>query len=166
MRDRIGLNQVVFSDPYMECDMNRWTSPELDEAAAELRTDVALRLTASRLKEKFMTSCEVVVRVCACSLQLCHTADVLTRGYPTLLGSVALLPLHHRFNASWCVFTREYVNAYGRWDCSCRPEPLANLCFHHCSHPLNVNAHVYVFRDRIGWDMDWAEPVVWWENGT
>lgn len=53
------INQVVFSDPYMECDMNRWTSPELDEAAAELRTDVALRLTASRLKDKFMTSCEV-----------------------------------------------------------------------------------------------------------
>ncbi len=51
--------QVVFSDPYMECDMNRWTSPELDEAAAELRTSVDLRLTASRLKDKFMTSCEV-----------------------------------------------------------------------------------------------------------
>lgn len=51
--------QVVFSDPYMECDMNRWTSPELDEAAAALRTDVPLRLNASRLKQKFMTSCEV-----------------------------------------------------------------------------------------------------------
>lgn len=56
-------DQVVFSDPYMVCDMNRWTSPELDEAAAELRTDVALRLTASRLKDKFMTSCEVCVCV-------------------------------------------------------------------------------------------------------
>lgn len=54
-----NLGQVVFSDPYMECDMNRWTSPELDEAAADLRTDVDLRTTASRLKEKFMTSCEV-----------------------------------------------------------------------------------------------------------
>ncbi|CAM9692751.1 unnamed protein product [Ectocarpus sp. 6 AP-2014] len=50
--------QVVFSDPYMESDMNRWTSPELDEAAAALRTDVPLRLNASRLKQKFMTSCE------------------------------------------------------------------------------------------------------------
>eukprot|EP00752_Nemacystus_decipiens_P005063 g4597.t1 len=53
--------KVVFSDPYMECDMNRWTSPELDDAAAELRTDVALRLTASRLKGKFMTSCEALI---------------------------------------------------------------------------------------------------------
>lgn len=52
-------SQVVFSDPYMKCDMNRWTSPELDEAASALRTDVPLRLNASRLKEKFMTSCEV-----------------------------------------------------------------------------------------------------------
>eukprot|EP00904_Undaria_pinnatifida_P005086 jgi/Undpi1/1707/HiC_scaffold_11.g05097.m1 len=52
--------KVVFSDPYMECDMNRWTSPELDEAAAALRADVPLRLNVSRLKLKFMTSCEVI----------------------------------------------------------------------------------------------------------
>lgn len=55
-------SQVVFSDPYMKCDMNRWTSPELDEAASALRTDLPLRLNASRLKEKFMTSCEVLQR--------------------------------------------------------------------------------------------------------
>ena len=52
-------SQVVFSDPYTESDINRWTSPELDEAASALRTDVPLRLNVSRLKEKFMTSCEV-----------------------------------------------------------------------------------------------------------
>ena len=39
--------------------MNRWTSPELDKAAISLRTDVSLKLNASRLKQKFMTSCEV-----------------------------------------------------------------------------------------------------------
>lgn len=52
-------SQVVFSDPYMESEMNRWTSPELDDAAASLRSDVALKLNASRLKQKFMSSCEV-----------------------------------------------------------------------------------------------------------
>ena len=96
--------------------MNRWTSPELDDAAAELRTDVALRLTASRLKEKFMTSCEVGwgVRtwarsggVCVGSSRLCHyycrptfeIASVVPHSFArpfifcsALLGSVELLP--------------------------------------------------------------------------
>lgn len=48
----------------MKSDANRWTSPELDEVAESLRTDVALRLNASRLKEKFMSSCEV--KCCSC----------------------------------------------------------------------------------------------------
>lgn len=51
--------QVVFTDPYTTSEMNRWTSPELDDAAASIREDVELRLNASRLKDKFLSSAEV-----------------------------------------------------------------------------------------------------------
>ncbi|CAN0366402.1 unnamed protein product, partial [Scytosiphon promiscuus] len=72
--------QVVFSDPYMESEMNRWTSPELDEAAASLRTDISLRLNASRLKEKFMTSCEALIH-----------ADLHTGSVMAMEGSTQVL---------------------------------------------------------------------------
>lgn len=51
--------QVVFTDPYMDAPVNRWTSPELDDTVMSIRGDLKLRINASRLKEKFMQSAEV-----------------------------------------------------------------------------------------------------------
>ena len=34
---------LVFTDPYMVCSRNRWTSPQLDDVAAEIRGDAALK---------------------------------------------------------------------------------------------------------------------------
>lgn len=50
---------MVFTDPYTVSEMNRWTTPELDDAAAAVRNDVELRVRASRLKDKFLSSAEV-----------------------------------------------------------------------------------------------------------
>lgn len=49
----------MFTDPYTVSEMNRWTTPELDDAAAAVRNDVELRVRASRLKDKFLSSTEV-----------------------------------------------------------------------------------------------------------
>ena len=45
---------LVFTDPYMVCDRNRWTSPQLDQAAASIRDDAELKRAVSALKLKFL----------------------------------------------------------------------------------------------------------------
>jgi 5-methylthioribose kinase len=52
---------LVFTDPYRIAKLNRWTAPQLDGIAAEFRADVALKLAASRLKYKFLTSAEALI---------------------------------------------------------------------------------------------------------
>ena len=46
---------LVFTDPYRQAKLNRWTSPELDETAALFRRDTELRLAVQRLKFKFLS---------------------------------------------------------------------------------------------------------------
>lgn len=52
---------LVFTDPYRVAEGNRWTSPQLDDLAAELRADAPLKVAVQRLKWKFLTHAEAMV---------------------------------------------------------------------------------------------------------
>src|SRR5690606_13515956 len=52
---------LIFTDPYMPHERNRWTAPQLDGIAAEFRTDAELKLAVSRLKLKFLSSAEALI---------------------------------------------------------------------------------------------------------
>jgi 5-methylthioribose kinase len=52
---------LIFTEPYMVAERNRWTSPLLDGIAAEFRADTELKLAVSRLKWKFLTSAEALI---------------------------------------------------------------------------------------------------------
>jgi 5-methylthioribose kinase len=52
---------LIFTDPYMVHERNRWTSPELDDAAAAVREDQALKRAVSRLKLKFLTEAQALL---------------------------------------------------------------------------------------------------------
>lgn len=49
---------LIFTDPYMPCGRNRWTSPQLDDAAAAIREDAALKRAVSLLKLKFLSEAQ------------------------------------------------------------------------------------------------------------
>ena len=52
---------LIFTEPYVVHERNRWTTPQLDGIAGELRDDVSLKLAISRLKVKFLTSAQALV---------------------------------------------------------------------------------------------------------
>jgi 5-methylthioribose kinase len=52
---------LIFTDPYMVCDRNRWTSPQLDDAAARIREDAALKRAVSALKLKFLSEAQALL---------------------------------------------------------------------------------------------------------
>ena len=52
---------LVFTDPYRLSSGNRWTTPQLDEAAAAFRADAQLKAEVQQLKLKFLTSAEALV---------------------------------------------------------------------------------------------------------
>ncbi|MEO1689536.1 MAG: S-methyl-5-thioribose kinase, partial [Pseudomonadota bacterium] len=52
---------LIFTEPYMVAENNRWTSPQLDPWAARLREDADLKIAVSRLKVKFMSSAEALL---------------------------------------------------------------------------------------------------------
>lgn len=52
---------LVFTDPYFEADLNRHTSPQLDGIVAELRADRDLKVEAQRLKHLFATKAETLL---------------------------------------------------------------------------------------------------------
>ena len=52
---------LVFTDPYRHAKLNRWTSPELDETAANFRRDTDLKVAVQRLKFKFLTAAEALI---------------------------------------------------------------------------------------------------------
>jgi 5-methylthioribose kinase len=52
---------LVFTDPYRQAKLNRWTSPELDKTAATFRQDTALKLAVQRLKLKFLSTAEALI---------------------------------------------------------------------------------------------------------
>lgn len=53
--------QVIFTDPYTQAPLNRWTTPQLDNAAAELRGDVQAKAAISVLKRKFCQHSDALV---------------------------------------------------------------------------------------------------------
>lgn len=52
---------LIFTHPYMVHERNRWTSPQLDEAAAAIRADTELKLAVSRLKLRFMSDAQALL---------------------------------------------------------------------------------------------------------
>jgi 5-methylthioribose kinase len=52
---------LIFTDPYMISDRNRWTSPQLDDAARAIREDAALKRAVSVLKLKFMSEAQALL---------------------------------------------------------------------------------------------------------
>ena len=52
---------LIFTEPYMIAERNRWTAPQLDGIAAEFRGDAELKLAVSRLKLRFMGQTQALV---------------------------------------------------------------------------------------------------------
>lgn len=52
---------LIFTDPYMICDRNRWTSPQLDGEAERIRGDDALKRAVSALKLKFLCEAQALL---------------------------------------------------------------------------------------------------------
>ncbi|MEQ1942093.1 S-methyl-5-thioribose kinase [Mesorhizobium sp. VNQ89] len=52
---------LVFTDPYFEAELNRHTSPQLDALVAELRADRDLKVEAQKLKHMFAANAETLV---------------------------------------------------------------------------------------------------------
>ncbi len=52
---------VIFTEPYMVHDNNRWTSPQLDDLAVAFRADAPLKRAVSRLKCEFMGNAEALI---------------------------------------------------------------------------------------------------------
>jgi 5-methylthioribose kinase len=52
---------LVFTDPYREAPLNRWTSPWLDAQKKAFERDSALKVAAQALKYQFMTSAQALI---------------------------------------------------------------------------------------------------------
>src|SRR5690349_20702772 len=52
---------LIFTEPYIVAERNRWTKPQLDGIAAEFRADTDLKVAISRLKWKFLTATEALI---------------------------------------------------------------------------------------------------------
>ncbi len=54
------LDDLAYTEPYMDHPRNRWNRPHLDAVAALLRADDALKLNVARLKHAYMTRGEAL----------------------------------------------------------------------------------------------------------
>jgi 5-methylthioribose kinase len=52
---------LIFTDPYMTCSRNRWTSPQLDDVARAIRDDAPLKRAVSALKLKFLGEAQALL---------------------------------------------------------------------------------------------------------
>ncbi|MEQ8652199.1 MAG: S-methyl-5-thioribose kinase [Kiloniellales bacterium] len=52
---------LIFTEPYMLAEKNRWTSPYLDRMAAALRDDWEMKVAISRLKLAFMSNAQALL---------------------------------------------------------------------------------------------------------
>ena len=52
---------LVFSDPYFDAEMNQHTSPQLDEIVARLRADIDLKVEVQHLKAAFCNNAETML---------------------------------------------------------------------------------------------------------
>src|SRR5882724_1006255 len=53
--------ELVFTDPYRIAELNRWTTPQLDDIAAEFRTDAQLKIAVQELKWMFLSRGEALL---------------------------------------------------------------------------------------------------------
>jgi 5-methylthioribose kinase len=53
--------QVVFTEPYITANYNRWTSPQLDEDKKAIEQDDELKVAAQYYKHKFVTQTEALI---------------------------------------------------------------------------------------------------------
>jgi len=53
--------QVVFSDPYIIAELNRWTSPQLDQKVNEIKSDVDLIFKVYELRQKFILNKQALI---------------------------------------------------------------------------------------------------------
>src|SRR5271155_345141 len=68
---------LVFTDPYREASLNRWTRPYLDAQKRAFERDSALKVAAQALKLKFMTSAEALIHGDL------HTGSIMVTGEDT-----------------------------------------------------------------------------------
>jgi 5-methylthioribose kinase len=68
---------LVFTDPYREAPLNRWTRPYLDADKQAFERDSALKVAAQALKLKFMTSAEALIHGDL------HTGSIMATGEDT-----------------------------------------------------------------------------------
>ena len=68
---------LVFTDPYREAPLNRWTRPYLDAQKQAFEGDSALKVAAQALKLKFMTSAEALIHGDL------HTGSIMVTGDDT-----------------------------------------------------------------------------------
>jgi len=52
---------LVFSDPYFDAEMNQHTTPQLDDIVARLRADIDLKVEVQHLKAKFCNNAETML---------------------------------------------------------------------------------------------------------
>jgi len=52
---------LVFSDPYFDAEMNRHTAPQLDRIVADLRADIDLKVEVQHLKADFCANAETML---------------------------------------------------------------------------------------------------------
>jgi len=55
------MRELVFRDPFYDTPRNHWTTPQLDDIVAGFYSDPQLRIAASRIGHKFMTSTQALV---------------------------------------------------------------------------------------------------------
>lgn len=68
--------QVVFTEPYIKADNNRWTSPQLDVDKAAMETDGVLKKAAAAWKIKFVTQTQALIHADL------HTGSVMCAPVP------------------------------------------------------------------------------------
>ena len=68
--------QVVFTEPYIDSNNNRWTTPQLDEDKLAIENDIELKTAAARLKQKFVTETQAVIHADL------HTGSVMCAPQP------------------------------------------------------------------------------------
>jgi 5-methylthioribose kinase len=60
--DLCGVTEdLIFTDPYRACERNRWTAPQLDGIAADIRADSDLAVAITGLKRRFLGATEALI---------------------------------------------------------------------------------------------------------
>lgn len=67
--------RLIFNEPFMASDNNRWTSPALDETVHAIQNNMALKLRVAELKYKFLTRSEALLHADLHSGSIMLTAD-------------------------------------------------------------------------------------------